>query len=306
MSGETDVRPRRPALARRRLVAGASRFRSSRLQRERLRQIAMILILAVGALAMVLPFEWGIATSLSRQANIGMPRYPRFWPPDASDFNYLVAATNLPLVRYYINSAIVVTTTTLGYLFFSSLTGYAFAKGQFPGRRVLFIAFMVTLLVPFEMRMIPLYALMRDLHINNTMAALILPFLVGGFGTFLMRQFIANIPDELIDAARLDGASEFSIYRLIVLPLCTPVLAALAVINVIWRWNDIVWPLLAVSDRNLYTVTLGLALAARGSQNIYVGVALATATLAVLPVVVIYIVLQRHIIRGITLTGIKG
>jgi len=273
---------------------------------ERLRQAAIVVILSIGAIAMILPFEWMLATSLSREANVGMPRYPRFWPPDPSLFNYMVAATNLPLVRYYLNSVIVVGATTIGYLFFSSIAGYAFAKGRFPGRTFLFLMFLVTLLVPFEMRMIPLYTLMRDLHLNNTMAALIVPFLVGGFGTFLMRQFISNIPDDLIDAARLDGAGEFTIYRLIVLPLSVPALAALAVINVIWRWNDLVWPLLAVSDRNLYTVTLGLAIAARGSQGIHVGVALATAALAVLPVVVIYVILQRHIIRGITLTGIKG
>jgi ABC-type glycerol-3-phosphate transport system permease component len=290
------------AASRRRVAT----IRASRRRMERLRQAAIVVILSLGALAMILPFEWMIATSLSREANIGMPRYPRFWPPDASLFNYMVATTNLPLLRYYLNSVVVVGATTAGYLLFSSLAGYAFAKGRFPGRTVLFLAFLVTLLVPFEMRMIPLYTLMRDLHLNNTMAALIVPFLVGGFGTFLMRQYISTVPDDLIDAARLDGASEFAIYRLVVLPLCKPVLAALAVINVIWRWNDLVWPLMAVSDRDLYTVTLGLALAARGSQDIAVGVALATATLAVLPVIVIYVVLQRYIIRGITLTGMRG
>jgi multiple sugar transport system permease protein len=281
-------------------------LRASRRGMERLRQLAILAILSIGAIAMILPFEWMIATSLSRAANVGMPLYPRFWPPDPSFFNYMVALTNLPILRFYLNSVIVVGATTVGYLFFSSLTGYAFAKGRFPGRNILFIAFLVTLLVPFEMRMIPLYSLMRDLHLNNTLAALIVPFLVGGFGTFLMRQYITTIPDDLVDAARLDGAGEFAIYRHVILPLCGPVLAALAVINIIWRWNDVVWPLLAVSDRSNYTVTLGLAFAARGSQGIYVGVALATAVLAVLPVVVIYIILQRHIVRGITLTGIKG
>lgn len=280
--------------------------RASRSTMERVRQLSILAVLSIGAVIMILPFWWMVSTSLSRAANVGLPRVPRFWPPDPSLFNYELAADNLPLIQYYLNTAIVVGTTTVAFLFFSSLTGYAFAKGRFPGRNVLFIAFLATLLVPFEMRMIPLYGLMRDLHINNTMAALIVPFLVGGFGTFLMRQYITSIPDDLIDAARLDGASEFAIYRLVILPLCTPVLAALAVINIIWRWNDLVWPLMAVSDRSLYTITLGLALAARGSQQIYVGVALATAALAVLPVVVIYILLQRHIIRGITLTGIKG
>lgn len=282
------------------------RFRQSRRAMERLRQVAILLVLAVGAIAMILPFEWMFATSLSRDANVGMPRYPRFWPPDPSLFNYDIAATNLPLLRYYLNSVVVVGLSTAGYLLFSSLTGYAFAKGRFPGRTFFFVAFLATLLVPFEMRMIPLYLLMRDLHLNNTLPALILPFLVGGFGTFLMRQYITTIPDDLIDAARLDGAGEFAIYRFVVLPLCVPVLAALAIINIIWRWNDILWPLLAVSDRSLYTVTLGLAIAGRGSQGIYVGVALATAALALLPVIVIYLLLQRHIIRGVTLTGMKG
>jgi len=280
--------------------------RASRTTMERVRQAGILIILSLGAIVMLLPFEWMIATSLSRAANLGLPRIPRFWPPDPSLFNYQLAADNLPLIQYYLNTVIVVGTTTIAFLFFSSLTGYAFAKGRFPGRNALFIAFLATLLVPFEMRMIPLYGLMRDLHLNNTMGALIVPFLVGGFGTFLMRQYILSIPDDLIDAARLDGAGEFAIYRLVILPLCVPVLAALAVINVIWRWNDLVWPLMAVSDRGLYTITLGLALAARGSQQIYVGIALATAALAVLPVVVIYILLQRHIIRGITLTGMKG
>jgi ABC-type glycerol-3-phosphate transport system permease component len=282
------------------------RFRQSRRRMEHVRQATILLVLAVGALAMILPFEWMFATSLSRGANVGMPRLPQFWPPDPSLFNYQIAATNLPLMRYYLNSVIVVGLSTAGYLFFSSLTGYAFAKGRFPGKTFFFVAFLATLLVPFEMRMIPLYLLMRDLHLNNTMPALILPFLVGGFGTFLMRQYITTIPDDLIDAARLDGASEFAIYRFVVLPLCVPVLAALAIITIIWRWNDILWPLLAVSDRSLYTVTLGLAIAGRGSQGIYVGVALATAALALLPVIVLYLLLQRHIIRGVTLTGMKG
>ncbi len=268
-------------------------------------QMAIVVVLSVGALAMVLPFAWMIATSLSRQANFTMPRIPTLWPPDPSLFNYRVASTNLPIFRYYLNSIVVVGASTLGYLFFSALTGYAFAKGRFRGKQILFVAFLATLLIPFETRMIPLYALMSDLHLNDSLVALILPFLVGGFGTFLMRQHIASIPDDLIDAARQDGAGEFLIFRRIVLPLCKPALAALAIVNVIWRWNDILWPLLVISNRNLYTVTQGLAIAGRG-QGIFTGVALATAALAIVPVMVVYLILQRHIIRGITTSGMKG
>jgi ABC-type glycerol-3-phosphate transport system permease component len=218
---------------------------------------------------------------------------------------YVVASTNLPLVRYYLNSFIVAGLTTVGYLFFSSLTGYAFAKGRFIGKSVFFIMLLATMMIPFEVRMIPLYFLMRTLHLNNTLAALILPFITGGFGTFLMRQFISTIPDDLVEAARVDGASEFTIFWKIVLPLCGPALAALAVLTALWRWNDVLWPLLVISDRNLYTVTLGLAIAGR-SQGIFTGVALATAALAIMPIIFWYLLLQRYIIRGITLTGLKG
>jgi len=268
-------------------------------------QTAMSAVLVIGALGMMLPFLWMLATSLSRKANVSMPLTPSFWPPDPSFFNYFVASSNLPVGRFYLNSLFVVGVTTIGYLFFSSLAGYAFAKGRFPGKSVLFILFLSTLFIPFETRMIPLYLFMNDLSFTNTYAALILPFLAGGFGTFLMRQTMSAIPDELIEAARIDGASEFRIFLQIVLPLCKPTLATLAILNVIWRWNDVLWPLLVTSDRKLFTVTQGLAVAGR-SQGIYTGVALATAVMAILPVIVAYLFLQRYVIRSVAATGVKG
>jgi ABC-type glycerol-3-phosphate transport system permease component len=279
--------------------------RGSRKRRRFLTQLALLTVLGAGALLMVVPFAWMIATSLSRQADIAMPRIPTFFPSDASFFNYKIALENLPLFRYYLNSLIVVGATTFGYLFFSSLTGYAFAKGRFPGRNLLFIAFLSTLLIPFETRMIPLYLLMGDLHINDTLWALIVPFLVGGFGTFLMRQYISTIPDDLIQAARVDGASEFMIFRNVILPLCKPALAALAILNILWRWNDVLWPLLVISDPHKYTVTLGLAYEGH-SQGTYTGVALATDAIAVIPVLLAFLLLQRRIIAGITIGGVKG
>ncbi len=268
-------------------------------------QLAMGVVLVLGAIVMLAPFLWMVATSLSRKANSSMPRVPSLWPSDPSFFNYWIASANLPIVRLYINSLFVVGTTTVGYLLLSSIAGYAFAKGRFPGKTFLFIVFLATLFIPFETRMIPLYLFVRDLHLNNTYWALILPFLAGGFGTFLMRQTIATIPDDLIDAARIDGASEFRIFVSIVLPLCKPTLATLAIINVIWRWNDVLWPLLVTSSRDLYTVTQGLALAGR-SQDIYTGVALATAVMAILPVIVAYLFLQRYVIRSVVSSGVKG
>jgi multiple sugar transport system permease protein len=261
--------------------------------------------LVLGAVIMLLPFIWMLTTSLSRKSNSVMPRVPTFWPSDPSFFNYFVASANLPIGLLYLNSIIVVGATTLGYLFFSSIAGYAFAKGRFPGKSVLFILFLATLFIPFETRMIPLYLFMGDLQLNNTYWALILPFLAGGFGTFLMRQTIATIPDELIEAARIDGASEFWIFWRIILPLCKPTLATLAVLNIIWRWNDLLWPLLVTSDRNLFTVTQGLAISGR-SQGTYTGVNLATAVMAILPVIVAYLFLQRYVIRSVVSSGVKG
>ncbi len=262
-------------------------------------------VLGLGALVMIIPFWWMFATSLSRKADVSMPRTPSLWPPDPSLFNYKIATDNLPIVQLYFNSLVVVGATTLGYLFFCSLAGYAFAKGRFPGKSVLFIAFLATLFIPFETRMIPLYLFMSRLHLTNTYFALILPFLAGGFGTFLMRQAISSIPDELIEAARIDGAGEFRIFLMIVLPLCKATLATLAIINIIWRWNDVLWPLLVTSDANLFTVTQGLALEGH-SQGTYTGVALATAVLAIFPVIIAYLFLQRYVIRSVVSSGIKG
>lgn len=297
----SDITISKPATERFSLGSLFRSYRSVSL----LKQVIILLVLAIGAILMIMPFEWMIATSLSRSANVAMPRILRLFPTDPSWFNYQVAATNLPLVRMYANSFIVAAGTTIGYLFLSAITGYAFAKGQFVGKSVLFLVILMTLMIPFEVRMIPLYFLIKDLNLRNTLVALILPFLAGGFGVFLMRQYISTIPDDLVDAARVDGASEFTIFWRIILPLCGPPLAALAVLSALWRWNDLIWPLLAISDRNLYTVTLGLAVAGR-SQGTYTGTALANAALAIIPIAIVYLLLQRYIIRGIAMTGLKG
>jgi multiple sugar transport system permease protein len=269
------------------------------------RQAGAYTILIGGALVFIVPFIWMFTTSLSRKANQGLPRIPTFWPGDPSGFNYMVASSNLPLVQFYSNTLITVTAVTLGYLFFSSLTGYVFAKGRFPFRGPLFLVFLMTLFIPFPMQMIPLYLLIKDLGLSNSLAGLVVPFLVGGFGIFFMRQAMQSIPDDLVDAARLDGAGEFRIYRTIMLPLCGPALVTLAVISVLWRWNDVLWPLLVNSKRELYTVTQGLAIAGR-DQGIFTGVAMATAAMAILPVLIAYIIFQRWVIRGIATTGTRG
>ena len=272
--------------------------------RGRVQQVLVLVVLGIGALAMLAPFVWMVTTSFSREANISMPATPTFIPQDPSWHNFEIALENIPILRYYANSVVVAVLSTVGYLFFSALTGYAFAKGRFRGKTFFFIAFLATLLVPFETRMIPLYLMMQRLHLDNSLTALVLPFVVGGFGTFLMRQAMSAIPDELIQAARVDGAGEFRIFFSIMLPLCKPTLAVLTIINVLWRWNDVLWPTIVNSDQKVYTITQGLA--ASHSQGTHTGVALATATLAVVPIILVYLLMQRFIVRGIASTGIKG
>jgi ABC-type glycerol-3-phosphate transport system permease component len=280
-------------------------FRPSTIRgRERGQQVAVLVVLCLGAVVMVAPFAWMIATAFDFQANISMPATPSFLPREASWGNFENALQNTPVVHQYLNSVVVAVASTLGYLFFSSLTGYAFAKGRFRGKTFFFIAFLATLLVPFETRMIPLYLMMNRFGLDNSLTALVLPFVVGGFGTFLMRQAMSTVPDDLIHAARIDGASEFRIFWSIVLPLCKPTLAALTIINVLWRWNDVLWPTIVNSDPDVYTITQGLA--ASHSQATYTGVALATATLAVVPMLLVYVLLQRFIVRGVASSGIKG
>jgi multiple sugar transport system permease protein len=269
------------------------------------RQLGAYLVLIAGAFVFIVPFFWMFTTSLSRKANQGLPRIPTFWPTDPSDFNYMVASANLPLLQFYANTLITVTAVTLGYLFFSSLAGYVFAKGRFPFRGALFLLFLMTLFIPFPMQMIPLYLLVKDLGLSNTLAGLVVPFLVGGFGIFFMRQAMQSIPDDLVDAARLDGAGEFRIYRTVMLPLCGPALVTLAVISVLWRWNDVLWPILVNSERELYTVTQGLAIAGR-DQGTFTGVSMATAAMAIVPVIIAYVIFQRWIIRGIATTGTRA
>src|SRR5260221_2876344 len=179
---------------------------ADRRQVERLRQIVILIILTIGAITMLVPFEWMLATSLSRSANSAMPRIPTLWPADPSFFNYKSSITRLPIATYYLNSLIVTSSATVGLLLFSSMAGYAFAKGRFPGKSALFVLLLTTLMIPFEMRMVPMYLEIRDMHLDDNLLALILPFVACGFGTCLMPQYISRIPDDLLDAARMDVA----------------------------------------------------------------------------------------------------
>jgi multiple sugar transport system permease protein len=263
-------------------------------------------ILVLGAALMLLPFEWMVVASLMAPHEI-MAR-PLVWMPAVPQLgNYARLAEAIPLGRMYLNSIVVTLLTTLGILLSSSLAGYGFAKFQFPGRDTLFVIVLATMMIPFFVFLIPVFYIVRQLGWVDTYAGLIVPNLVTAFGIFLLRQFILSLPDELLDAARIDGASEFGIYWRIVLPLITPALAALAILAFVYHWNAFLWPLIIIRSADLATIPIGLnSLRVYASQPEVINLQMAGATVAVVPVVLVFVAFQRWFVQGIALTGLKG
>lgn len=215
------------------------------------------------------------------------------------------AIHRLPVLRYYFNSLFVAAVTTASQLFFCSLAGFGFAKYRFPGREYLFTIVLSTSMIPFIVIVIPLFIVVRDMKLLNTYSALILPSLVSPFGIFLMRQFITGLPDELMDAARIDGCREIGIYSRIVLPLIKPALASLAIFSFLASWDSYMWPLVAVNRDELYPLTLGLG-KFQGEHFTVWNELMGVAFVSILPSLTVFIIFQRYFVKGIVLSGIKG
>jgi multiple sugar transport system permease protein len=218
----------------------------------------MVLLLTVGGLLMALPFVWMGLTSLKTSKEIY--RFPPTLIPDNifNFSNYVEVFQRQPFGLFILNSLIVAVGCTLASLLISSLAGYAFAKFQFPGKEVIFFIFIMSvLIVPFEVVVIPLYLMYSKIHLNNTLLGVMGPSLVSAFGIFIMRQFMQSIPDDYIDAARIDGLSEFGVFMRIVLPLSGPALATLGTVKFIWSWNDFLWPLIIAESDKAKVVTTG-------------------------------------------------
>lgn len=264
------------------------------------------LVVAVGAVIMVIPFAWMISASLMTPPEIAAR--PPVWIPETPQWhNYVEVSEAVPMLRMYLNSLIVTTATVVGILFTSSLAGYAYAKFEFPGRDILFIMTLGTMMIPFFVTLIPVFYIVKQLGWLESYAGLVIPGIVSAYGIFLMRQFMLDLPNELIDAARIDGASEFAIYARIVLPLSMPALATLGTFTFIGTWNAFLWPLLVINSRDLFTIPLGL-----NSLRLYAGEArnvnllMAGTSLSVVPVLILFVFMQRYFVQGIALTGLKG
>jgi multiple sugar transport system permease protein len=264
----------------------------------------MTVALSLGLVIMVLPFIWMLLGSFKETSELRQVP-PTWWPENGTLFNYEDLFARQSFARFFFNSAVVSTAITAGNLLFCSMLGYALAKLEFPGKGALFLLVLGSLMVPGVVTFMPLFVLVSNLGLVNTHAGLIVPFLAGAFGVFLMRQFIMGIPDELLDAARVDGAGEHYIFWRIILPLCGPALATLGILTFLGSWNSFLWPLVSALTEEMYTLPVAVALFSTGQQVSNIGLQLAGAVVVVAPVLVIFVLLQRFFTQGIAMTGIK-
>jgi multiple sugar transport system permease protein len=259
-------------------------------------------VLLAGLLAVVGPFLWMLLSSVKPEAEIRQATWlPQTWTLE----NYRDLFDRLDFPKFFVNSAIVALLVTAGNLVFCSSLGYALAKLPFPGRRVVFLLVLGTLMVPGMVTFVPQFVLVSNMGLTNTYAGLVLPFLAGPFGVFLMRQYLLSIPDDLIEAARVDGAGEFRIFLQVVLPLCRPALATLGILTFLASWNNFLWPLVVATTEDKYTLPVALALYSVGQNRIDFGLLLAGAVVVVVPALVVFLLLQRSFLRGIATTGLK-
>ena len=261
------------------------------------------LLLLLAAALCVFPFLYMLSLSLQSDADIfsGLP----ILVPETPQFtNYVDIWQKAPFARFVLNSVIVAGGITLLHLIFDPLAGYVFAKLEFPGKRVLFVAVLSTLMIPFFIRMIPLYVLTARMGWLDTYQGLIVPFAMSAYGIFLMRQFIRPIPNELIDAARIDGCSEIGLYWRIVLPQVKPALATLALLTFVFQWNEFLWPLIATSRTEMRTLPIGLTLF---NQEYFTqwNLTAAGALILFVPTAIFFVVTQKFLVEGIALSGLK-
>jgi multiple sugar transport system permease protein len=267
------------------------------------RGLVHLLIYAL-ALTMLFPFVWMVSTSLKPEGEVFVwPPRLLPWPPHWS--NYRDAWAIAPFGRYFLNTALVALSVTGVSLLLNSLAAYAFARLRFRGRDFLFLLLLATMMIPFQVTMIPTFLILKELRWLDSYLGLTVPGFAGAFGIFMLRQFMFSIPEDLLDAGRIDGCSEFRVYGQIVLPLSKPALATLATFTFMGAWNDFILPLMVVKSDEMRTLTLAVAALSSGLYVMSFPLMMAAATFVILPVMVAFVVAQRFFTRSIVLGGFK-
>ncbi len=258
---------------------------------------------AAGAGIMLFPLYWMAVTAIRPHEEI-YQALVTLVPAHATWDNFRLLWSRYPIVSWLSRSLFIAVASVVITVFVNLLAGYTFAKFSFPGRNLLFFAILSTLMIPIQVILVPEFLITSWLGLLNNQWGVILPRAAEAFGIFMVRQFMVSIPDELLEAARLDGAGEFSIFMRIVLPLSKPVIAVLVILTFMWRWNDFAWPLVVLTEQANYTVPLGLNLV-RGEVNPEWGQVMALALIALAPMIVVFLLFQRYLIQGIANTGLK-
>jgi multiple sugar transport system permease protein len=268
-------------------------------------QMLVYVILLLGIFVTLVPFLWMLGTSFKSATEI--VRLPPTVIPEnftLKSYQTIFNDPRVPLERFYLNSIIVSFSIVTMVLFTSSLAGFVFAKYQFFGKNLWFTLILATMMIPFQVTMIPLYLVLVKLGITDSLLGLIVPGATSAFGIFMMRQFVESIPTELIDAARIDGASEFGIYGQIILPQMGAALATLGIFQFMGTWNDYLWPLIVITTTERRTLPIMLTWY-NSQHGARADLTMAASVLVILPILVIYFIFQRWIVRGIALTGFK-
>ncbi|GHT64675.1 glycerol-3-phosphate ABC transporter permease [Spirochaetia bacterium] len=267
--------------------------------------IFILLILTVLLLLVLLPIYWTIIMSFDRDVVLTVPDPPRFYPKRPSLFNYQMAAQAVPIGQLYVNTLIVTTIYTFISVISSLSCAYAFAKGKFAFKRFWFMFILAVMMIPFESRMLPLFLQYKTWGMLDTWWPLIFGSLAWPYGIFLAKQFVDAIPDSLREAALIDGAPEIRIFLRIIVPLCGPIIATLIIFQVVQQWNSFVWPLVVINKASNQMISVGLAMFNVSETSRYLGPRLAIAMLGLLPMLILFVFLQKYIVQSVMLYGVK-
>ncbi|CAM5397894.1 carbohydrate ABC transporter permease [Niallia sp. FSL W8-0177] len=270
-------------------------------KRRYLKKSIVYILLTVGAIFMLFPFIWMVSTSFKPPTEVyGL----KLLADHPTLENYRKIMVDTLFSKWFLNSFIVAVITTLSVALFDTLVGYVIAKFSFVGKSIIFLFILSSLMIPTEMLIIPWYIMSTDLGWVDTYWGIMFPGVISAFGIFLMKQFMESIPDDLLDAARIDGLNEFKIFFKIAIPQVYPALAALCIFTFLGNWNAYLWPLIVIETEEMRTLPVGLAFFS-GENQTYWEIVMAGATIAVVPLIIVFLIFQRHIIKGITLTGLK-
>ncbi|TMU85143.1 carbohydrate ABC transporter permease [Bacillus sp. BHET2] len=262
----------------------------------------VILLMILGGIIVSIPFIWMISSSFKPESEV-MQIPPTIFPESPTLENYFNLFESMNFGVYLRNTIIIVLFSFMG-LFFNAMAGYGFAKFNFKGKEKIFYIVLATMMIPAQVTMIPVYLILNEMGLTNTMAGIILPGLAAAFSIFLFRQFMTTIPTDLLEAARLDGAGEFYIFFKLIVPIAKPIFAVQGILTFIGAWNSFLWPLIIANDESLYTLSVGLSLLQGQYANNF-GLQMAGAAFMVVPIIIIFSFFQKYIVEGFTMSGIK-